>query len=173
MKLLKHYQNNLHPPRLDCKLFKTDNNTWVKEIKINDPNFDGYDINTLKKFIDKFDFIAKPLYFDYNDEIKIFRYELKDYSHGKFLIDFSYSEQIKIFKYAIEIIHSCMNFSHELGYDEIFCHNDFNIFNIFVENDKIILIDFDSFRWMTMHDFHKFFQYTMVDLPSKFNLTKL
>ena len=53
MKLLKHYQNNLHPPRLDCKLFKTDNNTWVKEIKINDPNFDGYDINTLKKFIKK------------------------------------------------------------------------------------------------------------------------
>ena len=66
MELLKHYYNNLpchysgnNPSTARWyKLFKTNNNTWVKEIRINDPNFDGYDIDTLKKFIEKFNFIV-------------------------------------------------------------------------------------------------------------------
>ena len=173
MKLLKRISNGLHTPYWESRLLQTDYNTWIKEIKINDSNFDAYDIDTLKKFIDKFDCIAKPISLEYDNTRKFFKYELKDYSHCKFLVDLPYFEQITVLKNIIQIIHDFVNYSRELGFDNIFCYNDFNMYNIFVEDGKIILIDFDSFRWMTINDFHKFFQYTMIDLSSKFGLEKL
>lgn len=172
MELLKSYTNKLHPPHLEGKLYKTDKNTWYKEIHHLDNEFEEYDIITLTKFIDKFDFIAKPLLLEYDKEKRIFKYEIESIS-PKHLIDLDYIEQIRIFKELIRIIQHQLQYSMDLGYDEVFCHTDFNIYNIFIDNGKVKLIDFDSFRWMTKEDFHKFFTFTVNELTQRFDLSKL
>ena len=171
MELLKHYYNNLpchysgnNPTTARWyKLFKTNNNTWVKEIRINDPNFDGYDIDTLKKFIEKFNFIAKPISLEYDSDTKIFKYELRDYSDTKPVINLPYFEQITVFKNIIQMIQNCMTYSQQLGYTKIFCHSDLSLHNILLVNDEIIFIDLDSFEWMSPNSFRKFFTKTILE----------
>tara|TARA_B100000287_G_scaffold370733_1_gene368347 strand:+ start:68 stop:565 length:498 start_codon:yes stop_codon:yes gene_type:complete len=165
MELLKHVYNKLYSPHWESWLYKTEKG-YLKETH-SENRFDGI---TLNRFIEEFDCIAEPINLDCNDNV--LKYEIPDYKINH-LTDLSYSEQLKIFSQLIGIMNSFMMYSIALGHNKIFCHNDFGIYNMFIVDDKIKLIDLDSFEWMTKEQFHNHLSYTATHLPTQFNLNKL
>ena len=156
MKLLKHELSNTFPRR-EVSLYQKEN-TWYKEVSLIDgkffesdkPNPKPIDIKTLELYCEKFDWIAKPIWMKF--ENNIFKYEMEDFSDSRGFFDCSFIEQLSLLSKLIDIYRDCLIYSKENKTEDIFIHIDMRPHNMFVVDNKLKLIDLDSFRWINKND---------------------
>lgn len=165
MELLKHEYSKLYPKR-ESWLYKKEN-SWYKEVHLFDENVEPIDMIMLQKYIDRFDWICKPTYLNF--EKGVMMYEMPDYSHGKNLLELPYEQQLGHLSQLIEIFQMAYCFNS----GPVFMHNDFRAHNIFIIDEYIKLIDLDSFRWIQREDYSNWVHSTINDLTGMFNLNKL
>lgn len=156
MKLLHHELSNLFPRR-EVSLYKKEN-SWYKEVSLIDgkffesdkPNPVPIDIKTLELYCEKFDWIANPIWMKF--ENNTFKYEMEDFSDSKGFFDCSFIEQLSLLSKLIDIYRDCLIYSKENKTEDIFIHIDMRPHNMFVVDNKLKLIDLDSFRWINKND---------------------
>jgi len=178
MELVKHVYSNLSPYKNhEQKLYKKDDN-WYKEVR--EGFFDDFDIESLRTYIEVYDFIDPPIMLELEDGV--FKCEMKDLSKThKQLIDISYKQQLKVLgRMLSEVMYSFLEFSEMIGNrvvnkpskpirDKVFCHRDLAFHNIYVNGDDIKLVDIDSFMWTDRADFKSYYQYTLLRLAQHFD----
>ena len=120
------------------------------------------DWNSISKFSEEYDYIQKP--FEYYFCNSYYEYKIpfinEKYSFDKLqnMIELKNNFEIVVVQKIFEMINDFLKFSVNNSNlnKKIFMHTDLKISNIFYdyENNKMFLIDLDSFKWVTIKKFY-------------------